>query len=224
MLRDDQSLFYFRGPWGIPIHIGPSILLIFFLFVSTSGSARDFGYDLAFVAILIGSILLHELGHGWGALIQNIPVSKIMLHGTGGYCQQARTSTPRESELIVAMGPIVTLVLWAVSRLTADWMWASGRDYDNVLWFFETMAWLNGYLAIFNLLPISPLDGGKLFELGLLRFMDSAKASRIAGYVGIAGLALFVPFMVLQLHLYAFIVFFLPAVMVNWQKMRGMAY
>lgn len=221
MFRGDTTLYEFRGPCGVPVHIAPTILLILILFLDFGGTPRELAYDLCFSAMLIGSIFLHELGHAWGALIQRLPVSKIVLHGFGGYCQQARTSTPRESELIVAMGPIVTLVLWAVSRLTADMLWASGMEYNNILWALETMAWLNGYLAIFNLLPISPLDGGKLFELALLRVTGADRASQIAGYVGMAGLVIFIPFMVLGLDMYLFVIFFLPAFAVNWSKMRG---
>ena len=206
----------------MPVHIGPSIVLIFLLFVSFDGTPRDIAYDLAFVAMIVGSIFLHEMGHAWGCLIQNIPVRKVMLHGFGGYCQHARSATPRESELIVAMGPIVNLVLWAVCGLIEQAMWASGRPYDAVLWFFASMAWLNGYLAVFNLLPISPLDGGRIFELMALRFTDGVRASQVAGYVGMAGLAIFVPFLVLEQNMYAFAIFFLPAIMVNWNKMRGM--
>ncbi|WP_434287573.1 site-2 protease family protein [Celeribacter sp. SCSIO 80788] len=224
MFRDQQAIFEFRGPWGVPVRIGSSILLMFLLFLSTTGSATDLLYDLAFIAMLIGSVFLHEMGHAWGALVQRIPVRSVTIHGFGGYCQQARAATPRESELIVAMGPIVTLTLWAVSRLVANAMWGAGREYDHVLWFFETMAWLNGYLAIFNLLPIAPLDGGKLFELILLRFMRGTTAAKVTGYVGIAGLALMIPYLVLGMHMYIFVLFFVPAILENWNRMRGQVY
>ncbi|WP_417260943.1 site-2 protease family protein [Celeribacter sp.] len=224
MFRDSQAIFEFRGPWGVPVRIGASILLMFLLFVSTSGSGTDILYDLGFVAMLIVSVFLHEMGHAWGALIQKIPVRGVMIHGFGGYCQQARTSTPRESELIVAMGPIVTLTLWAVSRLIANAMWDAGHEYNTVLWFFETMAWLNGYLAIFNLLPVAPLDGGKLFELILLRFMRGKNASIVTGYIGLAVLALLIPYLVFGMHMYIFVLFFLPAVVENWNRLRGQTY
>ncbi|MEZ5715642.1 MAG: site-2 protease family protein [Paracoccaceae bacterium] len=223
MFSDDQSIFEFRGPWRVPVQIGPSILLMVLLFVSFTGSPREIAYDLAFLAMVVGSILLHELGHAWGCLIQDVPVRRVMLHGFGGYCQHARATTPRESELIVAMGPIVTVVLWAVSGLIVWAMQTADRPYDTVMWFFMTLSWLNGYLAVFNLLPIAPLDGGKIFELIVLRFTDGQRASRIAGVVGMAGLVVVVPYLLVEARVWAFALFFLPAVMVNWNKLRGLS-
>ena len=50
-----------------------------------NGTPQAMMFDLIFVAMLIGSILAHELGHAWGALIQNVRVRRIMLHGGGGF-------------------------------------------------------------------------------------------------------------------------------------------
>lgn len=223
MFSETQTLFAVKGPWRVPIHIGPSIVLMVVIFVSFTEGPRMMAYDMGFLALLLLSILLHELGHAWGAIIQGIRVERIMLHGMGGYCQPARSGTPYEEELIVAMGPIVTLVLWAVSRLVANGLWAAGYEYDTLLWAIETLAWINGFLAILNLLPIFPLDGGHLAHLALLRLTSPARAERLALYISLGALGCLFPYLVWNGNYYSFAMFFLPVLTTNWQRLRARA-
>ena len=62
-------------------------------------------FDPGMWVVLIGmwciAKALHEMGHAWGALVQGVPVRRIMLHGGGGFCERARSATAREDELIV---------------------------------------------------------------------------------------------------------------------------
>jgi len=68
--------------------------------------------------LLTGSIFLHELGHAWGTIVQGIPVRRIMIYGGGGFCERSRSASVKQRELIVAMGPIVNLVIWAFASLS----------------------------------------------------------------------------------------------------------
>ena len=221
MLKSEGALFEFRGPWSVPVQVGPSILLLFVLFFGGMPSREYLGFQLAMVAMLLLSIFLHEFGHAWGALIQRVPVRRVVLYGFGGYCEQSRAASPRESELIVAMGPIVTLTLWAVCRLMANALMTAGYGASPLVWGLNTMAWLNGYLAILNLLPIAPLDGGRLFELVLLRVMPARRAARITGYLGMALLILVTAFFLFYMRSYIFLLFVLPGFAVNLAKLRG---
>jgi hypothetical protein len=81
------------------------------------GEGADFSATLP--CCLVGSIFLHELGHAWGATVQGVPVRRIVINGGGGFCEQARSATRRQDELIVAMGPIVNLTIWAAGSLAA---------------------------------------------------------------------------------------------------------
>ena len=112
---NDTAIARFPGPWGIPIEIGSSLLLLLFILGGVGGSSGLYG--ITFVAIILGSILLHELGHAWGCVVQGVPVARIMLYGGGGFCQPARAATNHENELIVAMGPVVNICIWAGRRL-----------------------------------------------------------------------------------------------------------
>ncbi|MFT6168617.1 MAG: Zn-dependent protease [Celeribacter sp.] len=216
MFNDQSPIHEFRGPWGVPIQIGGSILFILLFYISFSGTPRDIAYDVIFVVILMGSILLHELGHAWGCLIQSVPVRRIMLHGAGGFCERSRSATRYEQELIVAMGPLVTLALWALATLAVDVMHAAELWNANVIWALDTIAWINIYLFVFNMIPLQPLDGGKLFELFLARFMHSALAEKATGIVGIVMIVLWVPMMLLGYAAFGMMLMFIPALGVNW--------
>ncbi|MEM8851298.1 MAG: hypothetical protein AAGE03_14860, partial [Pseudomonadota bacterium] len=143
MMRDETPLFTFRGPWGVPVEIAPSFLFLGLLFVGLSPSLNG----LIFFGLVVLAIFLHEFGHAWGCLVQNQPVRRVVLWGGGGFCQQQRTATARETELIVAMGPLVNLALWAIASLAVrimEWAWTPGLPD---LW-WEVAHWLAVFAQI----------------------------------------------------------------------------
>lgn len=215
MFRDTNPIYEFRGPWGVPVQIGASIILLPLILIDFGAGTRAFAFDVMFVAILLGSIFLHELGHAWGCLIQGVPVRRIMMYGGGGFCERTRSASKHEQELIVAMGPIVTITLWAVAGLIAPLV-----SDPEMRWVFQTISWVNGFLAILNLLPVHPLDGGKLFELLLLRFLSPAAATTISAGVGLVFAVLWLPLMLYGFVTFGFILFFLPSVRMHWQMLR----
>lgn len=218
MFTAGKPLFRFRGPWGVPVQIGRSILILPVIFLALSGSAADTARFAMLLLILIGSIFLHELGHAWGCAVQDIPVQRVVLHGGGGFCQYGRTPSPRESELIVAMGPIVNLTLWAVASLVGGMVSDPGTA-----WIFPMIAMVNLFLAVMNLLPVMPLDGGKLFHLALARFLPDQTATRISGLVGLTLALLWIPAMLLCLFGLGVVLFFIPPIALHWRMMRGEA-
>lgn len=218
MVPASSPILAFRGPWGVPVEVHASILLLPLLLVDFAGTARDFAFDAMFVVILLGSIFLHELGHAWACLIQGVPVRRIALHCAGGHCERTRSATRHEQELIVAMGPIVTLVLWAVAGLIAPFI----QD-PEIAWVFWTISALNGFLALLNLLPVNPLDGGKLFALLMHRFFRPRQALLISAVVGLICALLWVPMMIWGFMSFGFVLFFLPSVALHWRMLKGAA-
>lgn len=216
MFKDETPAFQFIGPWGVPIQVGPSILLLPMIFISFSLSPEALFYDLVFVGMLLGSILLHELGHAWGCLMQGVPVRRIVLHGGGGFCESAGSRTPENDELIVAMGPIVNLVIWAFASLIAPTI-----EAPAIAWAVYWLGQINLFLALFNLLPVMPLDGGKLFHLLLLRFLKPDLATRVAGYTGLGLTLIWVPALVWVFFSFGFVLFFLPPLAVHWRMARA---
>ena len=217
MFRDTSPIFEFRGPWGVPIQIGGSLLLLPLMLIDLGGTPRGFAFDMMFVLILIGSIYLHELGHAWACLIQGVPVKRVMLYGGGGFCERTRSATRREQELIVAMGPIVNLFLWAIAGLIAPFI-----SDPEIAWVFWTISSVNLFLALLNLLPVHPLDGGKLFSLAMHRLFRARTAITISSVVGLICAVAWVPMMLYGFVTYGFILFFVPSVVAHWRMLRTM--
>lgn len=218
MLTNENPIHEFRGPFGVPIQVGASVLLLPLMLVELGGSARSIMYDLIWVAMVIGSVFLHELGHAWASLIQGVRVRRIMIYGMGGFCERAVSASRREQEFIVAMGPIVNLALWAVCSIIASFL-----DHPVAYWMFHHMATINLWLAIFNLLPISPLDGGKIFELLLMRLMLPRTATRIAGWVGLVFLLPVGLLFLIGMFHWVFLLFFIPSTLQCFQMAMGRA-
>ncbi len=216
MFGSSNVIFQFRGVFGVPVHIGSSILLLVLLFLSFGTSAAQLLYNAIFLGMIIGSIYLHELGHAWATLIQGIPVRRIMIYGGGGFCERTRSANARQEELIVAMGPIVNLTIWAVASLIWPYM-----PEGLLMWAVNLLAWINLFLAIFNMIPVQPLDGGKLFHLLLLRFTSPGMATRIAGGVGLVIAILWIPAMYLAYTKLGFLLFFFPPIGLHWRMMNG---
>lgn len=215
MFSNDKSIFQFNGPYGIPVQVGGTIILLPLIFVSFSGGGTAIIYDLIFVGMLIGSILLHELGHAWACRVQGVPVRRIMIHGGGGFCEQSRSANYDQQELIVAMGPIVNLTIWALASLAVPYF-----EYGIAGWMLYWLAMINLFLALFNLLPVHPLDGGKLFQLILLRFLPAATATRISGGVGLVLAALWLPGMIWLYFNIGLVLFFFPPLRLHLQMLR----
>lgn len=235
MFRQETPIFTFRGPFGVPVEIGGSILFLAMLFIGFGASSADaLMQGVVLFGMVVGSIFLHELGHAWGARVQGIPVHKIVLYGGGGYCQHASTGA-RESELIVAMGPIVNLALWALASLGTWWIVDSFASVEAVTpelvasmdrWFalygyLNMFAWINLVLFVLNLVPVQPLDGGKLLHLGLLRVLPQDLALRLAGAIGLVFAVLWLPAMLLLYFQFGWLLLFIPPIMVHWEMAKG---
>ena len=214
MFSTGALIYQFRGPWGVPVQVGSSILLLALLFVMGSTTPEDFFYSAIFFGLVMLSIYLHELGHAWGALIQGIPVSRVVLYGGGGFCEHC-SGTPRESELIVAMGPIVNLTLWAICSLIAP-----AIDDPALYWLISSTAMINIFLAVLNLLPVLPLDGGRLLHLLFLRFMPERPALILSGLVGLLLAVLWIPLMILSFVFFGLVLFFIPSISLHWRMLR----
>ena len=112
------------------------------------------------------------------------------------------------------MGPIVTLALWASAGLIAPLV-----EDPEIAWALWTISSVNGFLAVLNLLPVNPLDGGKLFALLLMRAFSTRVSAAISAVVGLIFAVLWVPVMVYGFIEFGFILFFLPSVALHWRML-----
>jgi Zn-dependent protease len=179
---------------GIPIDLDPSWFLVFALLTWTLAvgyyPATFKGWPVAEYWIvgaitaccLYGSVLLHELGHSVVARRYGIPVRRITLFIFGGVAQIASEPPSPGAEFWVAIaGPVVSALLAAAFHL-AEPVLPSG---SALLALAMYLAYINGALVLFNLIPGFPLDGGRIFRAlvwGLTRSLR--RATVIAGNVG----------------------------------------
>ncbi len=211
----DTPIFEFEGPWNVSVQLGGSLIFLFLIFVDFQAGPEALKYSIAYFAIVVLSILLHELGHAWGALIQNVRVSRVMIYGGGGFCEHA-PSTRYEDELIVAMGPLTNLAIWAIASLIAPHV-----SNPQLAWLLYATADLNLFLTIFNLIPVFPLDGGRLFNLLLCRLMQPEAAGRVSGAVGLTMVVIWAPAMLFSYLILGFVLIFFPPFLLHWRLFRG---
>jgi Zn-dependent protease len=107
------------------------------------------------------SILIHELGHAFAARLRNQNVPQIHLFAFGGMAVLENRKLTSNDELIISLfGPIASLILGAF-YFGIGWMIAWPRSVWALL---DILALLNLFIAVFNLIPIYPLDGGRMLR------------------------------------------------------------
>ncbi|WP_137699413.1 site-2 protease family protein [Marimonas lutisalis] len=222
MLQTGPILFSFRGVLGITIEVGQTlVMLIALLAVLTLSAGADAVWVITLLAMILAIIYLHELGHAWACLVQGVPVRRIVLHGGGGFCEQARAGSRHEQELIVVMGPLTNLALWAIASLAAQWVWDNGTGAGALGHYLSLFAVLNLAFFIFNLIPVQPLDGGRLLYLVLLRAVARPRAVRITGAVGLIFAVLWWPALLYVFLSTGWLLLFMPSIALHLRMMRG---
>lgn len=181
---------------GIDVEINYSWLFILVLlvlgfsaeFAQTAGDSSRAAVYLAGVlaaAGLFGSLLAHELAHSLAAQRYGVGVARITLFLFGGVAQtKSEAPTPAAEIVIAGMGPLLSLSLAGVFLLLAKGIGHLGGSDLAVaaLWRLGT---INGLLAVFNLLPAFPLDGGRLLRAALWEWWgDLLRGTRVATTLG----------------------------------------
>jgi len=139
---------------------------------------------LATIGLLL-SIVFHETAHSLVARHYGMPIRGITLFIFGGVAEMtAEPGRPRDELLMAAAGPAASLLLATILFLLFTGVVASGgsTSVGGVLWY---LALLNFMLAVFNLVPAFPLDGGRIFRAVLWSWRgDLDWATRIAASGG----------------------------------------
>lgn len=179
---------------GIELRVDPSWLFIAALITgsfTTIFAERDSSLApalaLAFGAgaalMFFCSVLLHEMAHAVMATSRGIPVESITLFLFGGVTRARAESKGARDELVIsAVGPAMSLAIGAFLAGTSMLPGIDGSTLGNV---FAEIARINVILAIFNLLPGLPLDGGRVFRAIYWGATgDLVKATRVAARAG----------------------------------------
>ena len=134
------------------------------------------------LGILLGaSVLAHELGHCLAARVLGMDVTAVRLYLLGGVSELQRVPrSPREEAIIAAAGPAVSGLLagvaWLIARLTTP---------GTVIWLLVMLVALsNVVVALFNLLPALPLDGGRVLRAGVWQVSGNRRQGTAAAVLG----------------------------------------
>ncbi len=153
---------------GFPVEINLTFLLLLgVVFIWLGGVA-----GLVVVAIAFGSVLLHELGHAVVARQLGVNVSGIELHFFGGAAKMIEMPRSANHEIaIAAAGPAVSFVLAGLGL---------GLGALSGSWMVSIVGWINLTIALFNLIPALPMDGGRILRALLTRWMDFVRATDVS--------------------------------------------
>jgi Zn-dependent protease/CBS domain-containing protein len=178
---------------GVPIIVTPSWLLIAVLlttvwgpvvrdYVDGIGSGTAYLATFGFTVVFGGCVLAHEIAHTLVSIGLGYPVRRVLLFALGGVSEvEEEPSRPRDELLIAAAGPLVSVVI-SVAAWFAYQASASGALLTALL---ALLWWSNLVLAIFNLLPGLPLDGGRLLRAAVCAFgASNLTGTRVAAYSG----------------------------------------
>ncbi len=192
---------------GIPIRVHASFLLIL-VWAAWIGltdargesAASSAGFMVLFTLLLFICVVLHELGHSVVAQAFGVRVHDITLWPIGGVARLAgMPRRPSHEFLISAAGPAVNIVLALLLGVLAfGWigpaqsvrMFSTGRGLARLLGgqsgqsLVVLLALQNVLLAVFNLIPAFPMDGGRLLRSFLAAFVPFRTATRTASFVG----------------------------------------
>jgi Zn-dependent protease/CBS domain-containing protein len=182
---------------GIDVYVHATfVLLLLYVGAISYAPRREWGDVLAglvFILCLFGVVVLHELGHALTARRYGIKTRDITLLPIGGVARLERMPSDPKQELLVALaGPAVNVVLagllFAV-LLALGWAVGSWEQLVAGLSTFggnllvQLLA-ANVFLAVFNMLPAFPMDGGRVLRAILAMRMDYVRATRLAATVG----------------------------------------
>jgi Zn-dependent protease/predicted transcriptional regulator len=179
---------------GIDVRVHVTFLLAVLLGALDFGSrfgAPGFVFGALLVSAVFLCVVLHELGHSLVAQGFGLPVDEIVLLPIGGVARLRREPEKPMHELLIAIaGPLVNVLIAFVLFVALGVVTGSFSGGGAESWFAVELTPLgllrlllisNVSLAVFNMIPALPMDGGRVLRAGLALLIGQAWATRIAG-------------------------------------------
>jgi Zn-dependent protease/CBS domain-containing protein len=184
--------------FGIPLFLDPLWFVVLGLATLNFGVAYQqwgnvtaWSAGLVMALLLFTSVLLHELGHSLVAQSQGIKVKSITLFFFGGIAAiEEESKTPGKAFQVAIAGPLVSIVLFLLLSLVSNVI----PDTTLLSFMVRDLARVNLIVALFNLIPGLPLDGGQVLKAALWKLTGdrfqavhwAARSGQILGYSAIA--------------------------------------
>ncbi len=181
-------------PFGISVSVHWTFLLIIawiiFLNLQQGAGTQQIIYSILFVVALFICVVIHELSHSLMARKYGIPTRSITLLPIGGLTDlQKMPEKPKQEFAVSVAGPLSNIAIAIVLSLlllithnfnisTSNLQAITGKN------FFLLLTFANLMLAIFNLLPAFPMDGGRIFRSLMAMYFSREKATYIAMNMG----------------------------------------
>ncbi len=173
--------------FGVPVYVAPSWFLVAALITWFFGNQLDrvlpelgggrYLVSLFFAVAFYASVLVHELAHTLAAVRFDLPVRRIQLQFFGGVSEiEKESQTPGREFVLAGVGPLLSLVLAGVFYLgmlavesgTVPGVLLAGLMISNLI------------VAVFNLLPGLPLDGGRMLRAVVWKLSGSPMTGTVA--------------------------------------------
>lgn len=179
------SLRLFRAA-GIDVFVHWSWLLVAAVEIkSRSGYFRSLAWNVLEYLTMFAVVLLHEFGHALACRQVGGRADEIVLWPLGGVAFVTPPARPGATLWSIAAGPLVNLVLLAV---TVAVLMLLPVGHSDLLLFLRSFGFINAGLFLFNILPIYPLDGGQILRALLWFFIGRAQSLTVAAGLGLAAL------------------------------------
>jgi Zn-dependent protease/predicted transcriptional regulator len=177
---------------GIDLFMHATFPLLFiwvgFIYWIQTGTLGGVLFGLVFIAVLFVCVVLHEYGHALTARRYGIGTRYITLLPIGGVAMLERMPKDPRQEIVVAlMGPAVNVAIALVLFLVIGMSGAYGDVMAPTLLpvtFLQSVLYANIFLAVFNMIPAFPMDGGRVLRAALSFRLGRGRATRTAARIG----------------------------------------
>lgn len=207
---------------GTSIDVDFSFLILAVFFVAmTYDQKQGIQYALIWVPVIFISVLIHELAHAAMIGLFGFGSSQIVLGGMGGVTMNERRAKPWQDMLISVAGPASSFALWYLSLLIIANV-PIVREDRMLAALMPRMAGANWFWALFNLIPVAPLDGGHAVR-DLLRTLTSERTAFVIAtwiaFIVAGGIAIWM-FLQREFFIGLFIGWFVYVAFEKWRYFR----
>ena len=168
--------------FGVPLIMHPSLTIMLILACFVSFLTRS-PHTVAYLSCVYLSVILHEYGHIVSAQKLNYKCQEVVMSFIGGIAKiEVIHFNPKDELIISVCGPLVNLAICIFLSL----FWATLISFVTIADFIRSIIIVNFIIMAFNLIPVFPMDGGRIFRASLALYLNfkPLKATVIAVRVG----------------------------------------